>query len=101
MRIGDPSNGTQYLLPSTASIGDIVKVMVMDGKASLTVAASQQFVYGTGDNDTGGNFTAPIDFNFGKYENAEVTYIGSNKWILSNFQTTQDLSANPLIDRIY
>jgi hypothetical protein len=98
---GHPANQTQYLLPTTAAIGDIVKVMVIDGRASLTVAASQQIVYGTGDNDTGGYFTAPLDFNFGKYESAEVTYIGSNKWILSNFQTTQDLSSNPLTDRIY
>lgn len=98
---GHPSNQTQYLLPTTAAIGDIVKVMVIDGRASLTVAASQQIVYGTGDSDTGGYFTAPLDFNFGKYECAEVTYLGSNKWILSNFQTTQDLSSNPLTDRIY
>lgn len=98
---GHPSNQTQYLLPSTAAIGDIVKVMVIDGRASLTVSASQQIVYGTGDNDTGGSFTAPLDFNFGKYESAEVTYIGSNKWILSNFQTLEDLSYNPLTDRIY
>ena len=98
---GHPANRTQYLLPLTASVGDTVKVMVIDGRASLTVAASQQIVYGTGDNDTGGYFTAPLDFNFGKYENAEVTYIGSNKWILSNFQTTEDLSVNPLTDRIF
>ena len=96
-----PSHQTQYLLPSTAAIGDIVKIMVIDGRASLTVSASQQIVYGTGDNDTGGYFTAPLDFNFGKYESAEVTYIGSNKWILSNFQTLEDLSYNPLTDRIY
>jgi hypothetical protein len=98
---GHPANGTEYLLPTTASIGDIVKVMVMDGKASFTVTSPQRFVYGTGNNDFGGDFTAPLNFNFGKYESAEVTYIGSNKWILSNFQTTEDLSANPLIDRIY
>jgi hypothetical protein len=98
---GHPSNASEYLLPTTASVGDVVKVNVLDGKAGLTVSSAQQFVYGTGDNDTGGTFTTPLAFNFGKYESAEVTYLGSNKWILSNFQTTQDLSINPLTDRIY
>jgi hypothetical protein len=84
---GHPSSPTQYLLPTTAVIGDIVKVMVVHGKASLTVAASQQIVYGTGDNNIGANFTAPLSFHFGIYESAEVTYVGSNKWLLSNFQT--------------
>ena len=84
---GHPSNRTQYLLPTTASVGDIVKVMVIHGKASLTVSATQQIVYGTGDNNIGANFTAPLSFNFGIYESAEVTYVGSNKWLLSNFQT--------------
>lgn len=98
---GHPSNPSEYLLPTTASVGDVVKVNVLDGKASFTVSGTQQFVYGTGDNDTGGYFTAPLAFNFGKYESAEATYLGSNKWILSNFQTTQDLSGSPLTDRIY
>jgi len=94
---GHPSNPTQYLLPTTASIGDIVKVMVMDGKASLTVSATQQIVYGTGDNDIGASFTAPLSFNIGKYESAEVTYIGSNKWLLSNFQTEDYTGITPRI----
>jgi len=98
---GHPANPSEYLLPTTASVGDIVKVNVLDGKAAFTVAGTQQLVYGTGDNDTGDYFTAPLAFNFGKYESAEVTYLGFNKWILSNFQTAQDLSGSPLTDRIY
>jgi hypothetical protein len=98
---GHPANPSEYLLPTTASVGDIVKVNVLDGKAAFSVAGTQQIVYGTGDNDTGDYFTAPLAFNFGKYESAEVTYLGFNKWILSNFQTAQDLSASPLTDRIY
>ena len=93
-----PSNRTQYLLPTTSAIGDIIKVMVIDGKASLTVAVSQQIVYGTGDNDTGANFTTPLSFNFGKYESAEVTYVGSNKWLLSNFQIED---YNPITTRVF
>ena len=98
---GHPANPSKYLLPTTVSVGDTVKVSVLDGKASFTVSASQSFVYGTGDNDTGGTFTSPLAFNFGKYESAEATYLGSNKWVLSNFQTTEDLSINPLTNRIY
>jgi hypothetical protein len=94
---GHPSNRTQYLLPTTASVGDIVKVMVIHGKASLTVSATQQIVYGTGDNNIGANFTAPLSFNFGIYESAEVTYVGSNKWLLSNFQTEDYTGITPRI----
>jgi hypothetical protein len=98
---GHPSNPSKYLLPTTATVGDIVKVNVLDGKAAFTVNASQSFVYGTGNNDVGGTFTSPLAFNFGKYESAEATYLGGDKWILSNFQTTEDLSTNPLTNRIY
>jgi X-X-X-Leu-X-X-Gly heptad repeat protein len=98
---GHPSNPSEYLLPTTASVGDIIKVNVLDGLGAITVSASQQFVYGTGNNDAGGVFTSPFAFNFGKYESAEVTYLGFNKWILSNFQTTEDTSGNPLTNRIY
>lgn len=98
---GHPSNPSEYILPTTASTGDVVKVIVLDGKGALSVSAPQSIVYGTGDNDTGGSFTTPLSFNFGKYESAEVTYLGSNKWVLSSFMTSQDLSANPLTDRIY
>jgi hypothetical protein len=98
---GHPSNPSEYLLPTTASTGDVVKVMVLDGKAALAVSSPQSIVYGTGDNDTGGSFTAPLAFNFGKYESAEATYLGSNKWVISSFMTTEDLSGNPLINRIY
>ena len=44
-------------------------------------------IVNTGDNNIGANFTAPLSFHFGIYESAEVTYVGSNKWLLSNFQT--------------
>jgi hypothetical protein len=98
---GHPVNPSKYLLPTTASIGDIVKVNVLNGKAAFIVSPSQSFVYGTGNNIVGGSFTSPIGFNFGKYESAEATYLGDNKWILSNFQTTEDLSFNPLTSRIY
>jgi len=98
---GHPSNPSTYMLPTTASTGDVVKVMVLDGKAAFETSSPQFIVYGTGDNDTGGSFTTPLAFNFGKYESAEVTYIGSNKWLLSGFMTSQDLSASPLTDRIY
>ena len=98
---GHPSNRTQFLLPTTASVGDVVKIMVLNGKASLTASNTQSIVYGTGDNNTGGSISTPSDFNFGKYETIESTYLGSNKWVISSFMTTEDLSSNPLTNRIF
>ena len=51
--------------------------------------------------DTGGSFGTALSFFIGKYESLEVTYLGSNKWALTNFQTAEDLSLNPITNRIY
>jgi len=96
-----PANDTEFMLPVTASAGDIIKVIVMDGIARITPTSPQVVVYGTGNNDTGGSFGTALSLFIGKYESLEVTYLGSNKWALTNFQTTEDLSINPITNRIY
>lgn len=98
---GHPSNDTEFMLPTTASVGDIIKLIVMDGIARITPTSPQEVVYGTGNNDTGGSFATALSFFIGKYESLEVTYLGSNKWALTNFQTAEDLSLNPITNRIY
>jgi hypothetical protein len=97
---GHPANASVYQLPTTASTGDIVKVVVLDGIAGIDCDASQSVVYGTGNNDTGGSFTQPFAFYFGKYEAIQMLYLGSNKWIIDSFMTTEDLYSNPLSTRI-
>jgi hypothetical protein len=98
---GHPLNDTEFMLPVTASVGDIIKLLVMDGIARITPTSPQSVVYGTGNNDTGGSFGTSLSFFIGKYESLEVTYIGSGKWMLTNFQTTEDLFSNPITNRIY
>jgi hypothetical protein len=95
---GHPANRTQYKLPTTAAIGDTIKVMGINGRASIIPTSPQQIGYGTGDDSVGGAIVSPVAFYFGKYESVEVTYIGMDRWILSNFQTTD---TNPIIDRIF
>jgi hypothetical protein len=83
------SNGTIFWLPTTASTGDIVKVLCRSGRATLACDASQLVIYGTGWNSTGGSFTDPLDFYFGTGESVEAVYMGDNQWIIDNFMTME------------
>ena len=92
-RNGHPSNQSFFTLPTTGAttvnIGDVVKVVCMSGVAALNCDASQIIAYGTGNNNTGGSFTAPDDFYFGTGESVEAVYMGDNQWVIDNFMTME------------
>ena len=96
-----PANPNTFILPLTASVGDVIKVMVADGRARIEANSPLRIVYGVGNTDGGGQIVAPTGFNFGQYESVELIYIGSDRWLLTSFMTLEDIGVNPLINRIY
>ena len=87
----DTNGDSTFTLPTGATVGDTVKVLVRDGIAAIACDASQLIVYGTGNNKDGDSFTQPLKFYFGTGETIQLIYMGGTpgQWVIENFQTSE------------
>ena len=93
--------GSPFILPLGANVGDVVKIICRSGLGNVTCDATQviSFGGGAGINSPGippgvgpTDFTTPIKFYIGQSEVIQFLYVGDNNWVIDTFVTSQDQS---------